>query len=128
MEGKVVSSATSRADTPEKSTEMSPLERANAARARKRSLPVTIKTEYLDDDGWIELAAANGWRLPQKNTPASSAGIAPWLARLGIGKPEFREWCGWNPVGWCAHNPAFSLRALAGLLLEDFAPRAGDQP
>jgi hypothetical protein len=117
----------SQTKTMRESPEKSPLELARAARAAKRELPVSFKTEYLDDDGWIALVAANDWRLPQKNTPASSAGIAPWLTRLGIDKPKFRAWCGYNPAGWCAANPTWSLRALVGLLLEDFAPKQGEQ-
>jgi hypothetical protein len=99
---------------------------AAAAKKLKRSLPVTIKTEYLDDDAWVELAQARGWHLPQKNTRASSAGVAPWLRRLGLDKPKFRIWCGYNPVGWCKQNPTWSLRALVGLLLEDFGSEVGN--
>lgn len=115
-------------NTPSEFGKPSSLARANAARALKRSQPVTIKTDYLDDDGWIELAAAHGWHLPQKKTRASSAGIAPWLIRLGLDKPKFRAWCGYSPAEWCVHNPTWSLRGLVGLLLEDFAPDAGREP
>jgi hypothetical protein len=101
--------------------QMSPLERARLVQRQKRSLPVTIKVDYLDDDAWIGLASARGWHLPQKNTVASSAGVAPWLKRMGLDKPKFRAWCGYSPAEWCKRNPTFSLRALVGLLMEDFA-------
>jgi hypothetical protein len=112
--------------TGKKSPVMSPLDRARIARHQNRNLPVTIKTAYLDDDAWVELAQARGWKLPQKATPASSAGIAPWLKRLGLDKPKFRAWCGYSPAEWCKVNPNWSLRALVGLLLEDYGAEVQD--
>jgi hypothetical protein len=121
MEGKTGHKTASQAFTPQNLAERGDLIKARSVRAAKRALPVTIKTDYLDDDAWVELAGARGWHLPQKNTVASSAGVAPWLKRMGLDKPKFGAWCGYSPAEWCKVNPNWSLRALVGLLLEDYA-------
>lgn len=97
------------------------LEKARQAPRGPRKPTATMKTEYLDDAQWVDLATARGLKLPNLATACTQAAVAPWLKRLGISRDEFTRWSGYqNPAAWSAANPTFSLRALVGLLLEDY--------
>jgi hypothetical protein len=92
-------------------------ERMQAGRAAARAKPVTFKTEFLDEDAWIELAHAASLRLPEKRTPATSASITKWSRKVGIGVSGFHTLSGLSPTEWCQRNN-WSLRGAVGLMLE----------
>jgi hypothetical protein len=86
---------------------------------RPQIIPAGMKTVYLDDAAWVELAQARGLKLPNLATAPTSGKIEHWLHRLCLTGRDFTAWCGFTPAGWIATNPTWSLRALVGLLLED---------
>ena len=91
-----------------------------ASRVNTPKVATNLKTEYLDDDNWVELAKTHGINLPHKNTPCTQGKVSPYLTKLGISRKQFADWCGYaNPAEWITKNPTFSLRALVGLLMEE---------
>ncbi len=100
------------------------LAKARLAKTNRVSTPKTrtsLKTVYLDDEHWVELAATHGIKLPNRTIVPTQGKLAPYLTKLGISRKQFADWCGYaNPAEWIAKNSTFSLRALVGLLMEEF--------
>ena len=83
------------------------------------ALRSNVRFDWPDDARWVELAAARGVRLPMHLALCTPGSIARFLHRLGLDGAWFRDWCGYNPAGWIAKNPRWSLRALIGIILEE---------
>jgi hypothetical protein len=109
------------------------LEKANAARvasqaARRAS---TLRRDFDMEPTWNKLASARGIRrLPLWGIPPTPTGIRRWLMRLGVTVDQFLDWAGAVTLSDFAEwNPDWPLRALVGLLLEDFpAQMQREQP
>ncbi len=95
------------------------LTRANHVNEPKST--ANLKTVYLDDAYWVELAEARGIKLPNRTTAPTQGKVSPYLTKLDISRKQFADWCGYkNPAEWIERNKTWSLRALIGLLLEEF--------
>lgn len=95
-------------------------------KAELRGSNATLRTNYLDDGYWLELASARGVRLPYTTTPCTTGGMEKWLRRVGLSVEWYRDWTGYDKLTeWIVRNPGFSLRAFVGQALEEGLPSAG---
>jgi hypothetical protein len=101
------------------------LDKARAARtagaAERAKHEELFKPSDTDDNIWAWLAKQRGFRLPQRGTAVTTAGIEKYLKLTGMSPTKFKMWHGFKgKLGeWCHYNAHFSMRALAGLLLEE---------
>ncbi len=90
-------------------------------RVNTPKVKTNLKTVYLDDEHWVELAATHGIKLPNRTVVPTQGKLASYLTKLGISRKQFADWCGYkNPAEWIERNKTWSLRALVGLLIESF--------
>ena len=95
--------------------------RAAAATARAARKASALRTDFLDDPHWLDLAREAGFRLPVWGTPCTPAAMKRWLKRCGLDLAWFRESVGFRTVQQhIAANPRWPLRAWAGLCLEEW--------
>lgn len=87
--------------------------------AKIAALNSNVRLEWPDDKRWIALAAKRNVRLPGKTALCTSGKIERYVRKLGLSSSWFRSWCGYSYQEWINANPLWSLRALAGLLLEE---------
>ena len=92
--------------------------RANAAR---------LRSDFMDDGYWVELAQAAGVKLPPYGVPCTAGRMSRWLARLGIPTEAYLLWNGADLSGrrqtgklsdFIVRNPDWPLKAWVGLMLE----------
>jgi len=97
------------------------IETAKAARRTRKlaALQSNVRFDWPDDARWVDLATERGVRLPLRLALCTPASIARFLHRLGRDGAWFKKWSGYNPAGWIAMNPRWSLRAVVGLILEE---------
>lgn len=84
----------------------------------------TMKTQWPDEDGWMEIARQYNFRLPQMQYLPDASNIRTWCRRLKITEKEFRTWGGYSSLDeFQIRNPRWPLRALVGVLLEYYDER-----
>jgi hypothetical protein len=103
---------------------ITPEMRAKAAEARKSQIrtPVSeiLRQHYADEGHWLDLARARNLFMPPFATPCTLRGMRRWMRKLGLNIEWFRMWTGFGQLEeWITSNPTYSLRAWAGLLLEE---------
>lgn len=77
------------------------------------------RRKFLDDDHWVNLAKLAGVTLPMYYVRPSDAAVKSLLRRLHVSWDVYLEAFGWETTAeFEAYNPTFSMRPLAGLILE----------
>jgi len=98
-----------------------PFTSESSAKAREKSeLQRELYTrKHADDDYWVDLARDAGVNLPMFYVRPSDAGVKGLLRRLKIDWNTYIEAYGWQTAEEFEKlNPKFSMRPLAGLILE----------
>lgn len=94
-------------------------ETAAAARATIEMQQNRYNREFLEDDHWKELAREAGAHLPMYYARPSDTEIRRWLKKLDVTWTTYLEAYGWESAEQFEKlNPTFSMRPLAGLILE----------
>lgn len=79
-----------------------------------------LRTDFLDDAFWMDLARRYAVRLPAWGIPITSGRIQRYLRKLGYSVEWYQGWQGEKSLGEFARlNPRWPMRALVGLLLEE---------
>lgn len=74
---------------------------------------------HADDSYWTDLASDAGVNLPMFYVRPSDAAVKGLLRKLGVSWVHYIEAYGWQTTAeFEALNPKFSMRPLAGLILE----------
>jgi hypothetical protein len=95
------------AETSAKAREQSDLQRSHYTR------------KHADDDYWVDLARDAGVNLPMYYVRPSDAGVKGLLRKLKVDWNSYVEAYGWATAAEFEElNPKFSMRPLAGLILE----------
>ena len=104
--------------TPEQRAEMQ--EKSRLARQAKKEAAKSLKTEYIDDPAWLDMAKKYGVRLPNLTSPASEVKyIKRLMKKLGIDYKDWLEEEGYKRlVDFSKDNPEWTARAHCGLILE----------
>lgn len=98
-----------------------PFDAETSAKAREQS---EVQREFYtrkhaDDDYWVDLAKDAGVSLPMYYVRPSDAAVKALLRKLKIDWVTYLEAYGWeNTEQFEKLNPKFSMRPLAGLILE----------
>jgi hypothetical protein len=88
-----------------------------------------LRRDFLDEGEWKRLAKAAGIRLPQWQTPVTTAGMRRSLRKLGVSVKAYLAWSGETRLAeFAARNPDWPLRAWVGLVLEWRARGYGARP
>lgn len=110
--------------------EQSPEQRvANLAKARAtvaglKATAGELKTDWLDDEVWQDIAKERGVRLPAPWQRIDDRSHRKALRAVGMNVQEFLEWGGYAELSDFARlNPRWPLRALYVVLLEYAAER-----
>jgi len=75
--------------------------------------------KHADDDHWVDLARDANVTLPMFYVRPSDAGVKGLLRKLGLSWLHYIEAYGWETTADFERlNPKFSMRPLAGLILE----------
>ena len=97
-------------------------------RARAEWARANLRSDFLDDPRWVDLARKRGLRLPAWTAICTRSAMVRWLHRLGLSMDWYREQNGYRTVEqWIEANPAWPLRAFVGLCLEDTEGKGGGQ-
>lgn len=98
-----------------------PFDPESSAQAREQSAmqrELYIR-KHADDDYWVDLAKDAGINLPMYYVRPSDAAVKGLLRRLKIDWNSYLEAYGWeDTASFEKLNPRYSMRALAGLILE----------
>ena len=93
------------------------LKRQATMKARKA---LNLRTDFLDDPHWQDLAREAGFRLPVWSTPCTPGTMTRWLKRCGLSVAWYREATGFDSLRQHINaNPRWPLRAWVGLCLEE---------
>jgi hypothetical protein len=94
---------------------------AAAAVARQARKASNLRTDFLDEPHWVDLAREAGFRLPVWGTPCTPGAMTRWLKRCGLSVAWYREATGFTSLRQhITANPRWPLRAWAGLCLEEW--------
>ncbi len=81
-----------------------------------------VRTIYMDDSGWVELAQARGLILPHKAIACTNFTMKKWMDKLNFSLERYQEWTGFKNVkDWRLANKDWSLRSWVGMLLEELS-------
>ena len=98
-----------------------PFSSETSAKAREQTdmqRGIYIK-KHADDDYWVDLAREANINLPMYYVRPSDAAVKGLLRRLKVSWLAYIESYGWeNTADFEVLNPKFSMRPLAGLILE----------
>jgi len=98
-----------------------PFSPESSAKAREQSefQRELYKRKFLDDDHWVNLAREAGIALPMYYVRPSDAAVKSLLRRLRVSWDVYLEAFGWETTAdFEKLNPIYSMRPLAGLILE----------
>lgn len=98
-----------------------PFSPESSAKAREQSdfQRELYKRKFLDDDHWVWLAKLAGVTLPMYYVRPSDAAVKSLLRRLRVSWDIYLEAFGWETTAdFERYNPTYSMRPLAGLILE----------
>jgi hypothetical protein len=98
-----------------------PFSTESSAKAREQSefQRELYKRKFLDDDHWVNLAREAGIALPMYYVRPSDAAVKSLLRRLRVSWDVYLEAFGWETTAdFEKLNPIYSMRPLAGLILE----------
>jgi len=98
-----------------------PFSPESSAKAREQSdfQRELYKRNFLDDDHWVNLAREAGINLPMYYVRPSDAAVKSLLRRLRVSWDVYLEAFGWETAAdFERYNPTYSMRPLAGLILE----------
>lgn len=95
-------------------------EKAQAAKAANYAArqASTLRNDFLDATHWEGLAREKGIRLPPWGKAPTVSNMRTWLHKVGISQAEWERDNGCKLARWISNNPAWPLRAFAGLTLE----------
>ena len=98
-----------------------PFSPESSAKAREQSefQRELYKRKFLDDDHWVNLARDANISLPMYYVRPSDAAVKSLLRRLRVSWDVYLEAFGWETTAdFERYNPTYSMRPLAGLILE----------
>tara|TARA_R110000822_G_scaffold285625_1_gene406959 strand:- start:47 stop:508 length:462 start_codon:yes stop_codon:yes gene_type:complete len=98
-----------------------PFSSETSAKAREQTdmQRVIYTKKHADDDYWVDLAREARINLPMYYVRPSDAAVKGLLRRLKVSWIAYLESYGWETTAeFEALNPKFSMRPLAGLILE----------
>jgi hypothetical protein len=95
------------------------LSKTRIARDLKIAEGADLKSDFKDDNHWVELAAKAGKRLPQWWLKPETRFMRRWFKFLGVVEKDYLQQAGLTRLLQFAElNPRWPLRAWCGLLLE----------
>lgn len=93
--------------------------RKAAAAARRES---GLRSDFLDEPYWLELAKERGVRLPPPGQAPTPTAMERFLHAIGVSGSRYFRWSGEKALtDFATANPLWPARAWAGLCLEALA-------
>ena len=101
----------------ERATNLIKATAARAAHSAERKAS-KLRRSFDTDDLWMDLAKRRKLRLPPYGEAATAANLRSFLRKCGVTGTAYEAELGCTLAEYCAWNPTYPLRALAGIALE----------